>query len=600
MSDLQHRLTRLRDLLRSMGVDGLFLSTGDEHVTEFPAPYSRRLAWLTGFTGSTATIAVTADGAAIFTDGRYIESVRNEVDDVSWSFHDSRTSNVGTWLAQNAIGKRIGYDPRLLTRQSLNAVRSTAGNTVTLVPMPANPIDALWSDQPARPQSAAFVYPLERAGKSSGNKRRDIAAGLTASGADACVIVALDSIAWLFNIRGDDIAVAPLCYSYAICHRDGTADLFVDPRKIDGKVRAHLGSDVRLAPYDDFYPGLTRMRGKIVTLDPNLTPEGVYTALEQGGVTVRIATDPTVLPKSIKNPIEVEGMKQAHVRDGVAVTRFLHWFSLEAPKGELTELSAAAKLNALRRETGDFHSLAFDPISCADGNAAMPHYKPTSWSDARIRPDSIYLVDSGGQYLDGTTDMARTVAVGIPSAEVRERFTRVLKGYIALQVAVFPKGTFGHRLDAIARQPLWDGGFDCLHGIGHGVGHFLNVHEGPCFILAAARPDEAPIEAGMIISNEPGYYKPGHYGIRTENLMVTVERPAHGGDQAMLGFEPITLAPIEGNMIDVAMLDDAEIDWLDGYHAMVRQRLYPFLSEAELEWLQRKTAPLREQQMLSR
>jgi Xaa-Pro aminopeptidase len=594
MSPHHDRMIAFRAELSRLRLDGFVLATGDEHITEFPAPYSKRLAWLTGFTGSTASIAVLADKAAIFVDGRYAESVRMQVDGADWSYVDVRKIGVGAWLARHLASARIGYDPKLYARTALRVIEEELAGKAELVPLPGNPVDPLWTSQPARPASQAFVQPVERSGKSSADKRRDVAAWLTSTCADACVIVALDSIAWLLNIRASDIDIVPLCYSFAICHSDATADLFVDPRKINETVRRHLGDDVRLVPYDRFYDTLETMRGKRVSVDPNLTPVAIYAALAKGGATIRDDRDPTVLPKAIKNSVEIEGMKQAHIRDGAALTRFLHWFSIEAPKGQLTELSAAAKLNQFRRETEFFHSLSFDPISGADGNAAMPHYQPTPESNAPIRPDSIYLIDSGGQYPDGTTDVARTVAVGEVRPEVKDRFTRVLKGYIALQTTIFPTGTLGSRLDAIARVPLWAGGVECAHGIGHGVGHFLNVHEGPGYFLPIFRPDEAAIEAGMILSNEPGYYKPGEYGIRTENLMVAVERPIEGGDRKMLGFEPITLAPIARNLIDAEMLTDAETDWLDRYHARVFELLGPLLSSEERTWLERQTTPISE------
>lgn len=592
MSSYHDRLIAVRAELARLGLDGFILATGDEHITEYPAPYSKRLAWLTGFSGSTASVAVLASEAAIFVDGRYVESVRKQVAGTDWSYQNVREASLGDWLRQHAEGKRIGYDPKLYTRTAIRAIEARLATKVTLVALGDNPIDPLWTDQPTRPMSSAFVQRIELSGKSSADKRRDITEWLRATGADACVIVALDSIAWLFNIRGRDVDVAPFCYSFAICHEDGTADLFVAPQKIDEAVQQHLGNSVRRFPYDDFHAALGTMRGQTVSLDPNLTPAAIYAALEASGATVREERDPTVLAKSIKNPVEIAGMRQAHLRDGAALTRFLHWLSTEAPKGGLTELSAAARLNQFRRETERFHGLSFDPISCADANASMPHYSPTPESDAAIGPDSIYLIDSGGQYVDGTTDVTRTVAFGETSAEVKDRFTRVLKGYIALQTTTFPAGTLGSRLDAIARVPLWAGGVDCAHGIGHGVGAFLNVHEGPAYILSISRPDEAPLEEGMILSNEPGFYKTGHYGLRIENLMLVVARPIEGSDRNMLGFEPITVAPIDRKLIEPGMLTATEIAWLDSYHAAVLAQLGPLLSSDQRHWLEQQTAPI--------
>lgn len=586
------RLQALRGEMARSNLDGFILSTGDEHFTEFPAPHSHRLRWLTGFTGSTASIAVTDAIAAIFVDGRYTVLARLQVSQDDWFVIDVPQISIEDWLVANAAGKRIGFDPRLTTRSVLAKIEQRDSSSTEFVPQRVSPIDAIWLDRPARPGSAAFIYPIERSGKSSADKRRELADWLVESGADASVLVALDSIAWLLNIRGRDLEIAPLVYSFAICYRDGKVDLFVDLPKIDAAVRAHLGKGVRVLPYDSFYAALRTMPGKVVSLDPALTPVAVYAELVKGGAIVLDETNPIGLSKAIKNDVEIEGMRQAHVRDGAALTRFLHWFSIEAPKGGLTELSAAAHLNKLRRETPNYHSLSFDPVSAVDANAALPHYQPLPATDTVIKANSIYLVDSGGQYIDGTTDVTRTVAVGMPALEVKDRFTRVLKGHIAMDTLAFPIGTLGSRLDAVARMSLWAGGIDCSHGIGHGVGHFLNVHEGPAYIAPFSRSNEAPLAAGMILSNEPGYYKLGHYGIRTENLMVVVERPVDGGDTPMLGFETLTLAPIDRRLIDIGMLTEREIDWLNRYHARVFDELGGSLSADERRWLKAETAPI--------
>ena len=594
MLDVRQRLLGLRARLTQDGVDGLLLATGDEHITEFVAPYAQRLAWLTGFTGSTASAAVLANRAAIFVDSRYTQAVRASVDAGDWSYQDVPETSVGAWIAANAPqGSRIGNDARLVTRSALASIEEAlAGREVTLVPLEQIPVDAIWADQPARPATPVFAHGIEFSGREAAAKHRDVAEWLASLGGDACVLVALDSIAWLFNIRGSDIDIAPLNYAFAIVHRDGTADLFIDTEKLDAKVRLHLGDSVRLAPYDDFYAAITRLAGKTVSIDPLLTPLAVVSGLQKGGATVRHDRDPTVRAKAVKNFVEIDGFKRAHIRDGVALTRFLHWFSVEAPRGDQTELSVSKRLTAFRGESDMLHSVSFDPISAVDANAALPHYWPSEESDRAIGPDSIYLVDSGGQYPDGTTDVTRTVAVGRVSGEVKDRFTRVLKGYIALETTTFPEGTFGHRLDAIARAPLWAAGVDFGHGVGHGVGQFLNVHEGPAFIMSHARPGETPIEAGMILSNEPGYYKPGEYGIRTENLLVVVARDTPGGDRPMLGFEPLTLAPIDRRLIDPTLLSGSEVEWIDAYHAKVRALVGPLLPSDVQSWLEIETSPL--------
>jgi Xaa-Pro aminopeptidase len=594
MPDHHIRLAMLRAELDRAGLDGFILAVGDEHITEYPAPYARRLHWLTDFGGSAGSIAVLRNQAAIFVDGRYTDSVRIEVDAANWSYEAIPQTSIGTWLAENAPAEaRIGYDPKLYTRAALRAISDKLGaTTADLVPLPTNPVDPVWTGQPTRPHSPVFVQPIDFSGKSAADKRCDVSDWLVAKDADACVLVALTSIAWLFNIRGRDTEVAPLTYAFAICHRDGTADLFIDSAKVDKDVREHLGSSVRIAPYDAFYPAVSALGGKTVSVDPDLSPVAVYDALEQAGAVVRDDRDPTILPRARKNPVEIEGMRQAHIRDGAALTRFLHWLSVEAPQGELTELAAAAKLSGFRREDAMYHGPSFQTISAVDGNAALPHYRPSEKSDAPIRPDSIYLVDSGGHYPDGTTDVTRTVAIGKAPPEVKDRFTRVLQAYIALQTASFPVGTPGSRLDAVARVPLWAAGIDCAHGIGHGVGHFLNVHEGPAYFAPVARPNEAPVEAGMILSNEPGYYKSGEYGIRTENLVLVVERTIAGADRPMLGMEPLTFAPIDRKLIDTSLLTRAEVEWLNQYHARVAAMIGSLLSDTERAWLTRQIAPI--------
>lgn len=587
------RLAQLRTSLARDQLDGLFLVTGDEHVTEFPAPYSNLLAWLTGFTGSTGAAVILADTAAMFVDGRYTAAVRTQVDAGDYAFEDVPQTSPAAWLDTHAgRGARIGFDPRVVTQAVLGTMRGVIkASEIELVPVTTNPVAALWPDRPERPATPLFVHPIEQSGRSSTDKRREIGAWLESVDADTAVLVALDSIAWLFNIRASDVAIAPLAYAFALCHRDGTADLFVDPARIDTEVRGHLGDDIRLAGYDDFYPALERL-GRRVAVDPALSPAAVYAALDRGGATILDHRDPTQLPKAIKNRVEIAGMKRAHLRDGTAVTRFLHWLSIEGPRGGQTELSAAARLTAFRSEQQHFHGVSFDPVSAADAHAALPHYWATAASDAPIRPDSIYLVDSGGQFSDGTTDVTRTVAIGVAPAEVRDRYTRVLKGHIAIDTAVFPAGTIGSRLDPLARVALWSAGLDYNHGTGHGVGHFLNVHEGPAYLLAAPRPAEVGIAAGMILSNEPGYYKDGAFGIRIENLVVAVERDIAGAERPMLGFEPITLVPLDRTLIDVDLLTAAEIAWVDAYHARVMDEIGPRVSADVHAWLAIQTAPL--------
>jgi Xaa-Pro aminopeptidase len=594
MSIFCQRLAAVRAELMKLDLSGFVLATGDEHLTEYPAAYAKRFAWLTGFTGSTGSAVLLADRAALFVDGRYTAAARDQVDGDCYEIACVPQTSPGAWLRDQAgRGARIGYDARLFARNVVQTIAlSLEGKDVTLVPVATNPLDALWVDQPPRPTSAIFIQPIERSGRTSSDKRSAIADWLGSTDLDAAILVALDSIAWLLNIRASDIDVAPLCYSFAISRSDKSVDFFVDDAKLSDEVRHSLGPAVRIHAYEAFYPALEAMEGQRVAVDPNLSPIAVYHALAKARAVVRDAPDPTQLPKAIKNAVEIEGMKQAHIRDGVAVTRFLHWLSIEAPKGEQSELSVTDQLAVFRGEAPGFHGVSFPPISAADASAALPHYGATADSNRPIRRDSIYLIDSGGQFPDGTTDVTRTVAIGHACAEVRDRFTRVLKGHIAIARLTFPAGTLGIRLDPIARLALWDVGLDYALGTGHGVGHFLNVHEGPAHILAAARPGDAGIEAGMILSNEPGFYKEGEYGIRIENLVVAVARDIPGAMKSMLGFETITMVPIDRTLVDAAMLTDAELGWLNDYHAKVFVIVGPLVPDDTRAWLAGQTAPI--------
>lgn len=594
MSRYFEHLIALRAELAGVGLNGFLLATGDEHITEYPAAYAKRLEWLTGFKGSTASAAVLMDRAALFVDGRYTVAAREQVDGDCYQIAPVPHTGPGTWLAEHGRdGDRIGYDPRLHTRTSINQIMSTlAASGAELIPVATNPLDRLWLDQPGRPATPMFVQPIKKAGRSSEDKRCAVADLLRARNLDASILVTLDSIAWLLNIRASDVEFAPLAYAFGICWSDGSVDLFVNESKLSYAVLRHLGAGVRTFGYDDFYPALESMAGRRVAVDPDLSPIAVHQALAKGGAQVRDMADPTRMPKAIKNPVEIEGMKQAHLRDGAALTQFLHWLSGEAPKGRQTEMSAAERLAEFRHAAAGFHGLSFPTISAADANAALPHYDATAETDRPINPNSIYLVDSGGQYSGGTTDVTRTVAIGNVRKEIRDRFTRVLKGHIAIARLTFPAGTMGFRLDPFARRALWEAGLDYALGTGHGVGHFLNVHEGPAHMLAAPRPGDAGIEAGMILSNEPGYYKEGDYGIRIENLVVAVLRDIPGAMKPMLGFETITMAPIDRMLIDTALLTDAELDWLNDYHATVLGSIGPLVPPDVRSWLEVQTSPI--------
>ena len=591
------RLAALRAQLTADGLDGFVVPISDEHMSEYVGDYAQRLAWLTGFGGSAGTAAVLADKAAMFTDGRYTLQVRQQVSGADYDYVDVPASSVAAWLAANvSAGQRIGYDPWLHGVDWVkSAAAQLAANGAHLVAVARNPVDAVWEDRPAPSAAPVAVHGDALAGQSASAKRAAIADWLKAEGLDATVMTALDSVAWTFNLRGADVARTPVGLAFALIHADATADLFIAPEKLTDAVRQHLGNSVRLHDYGALTGALTAMQGKRVAADPERAVAAIFKALEDGGATIVRRRDPAVLPKACKNPVEIAGMKNAHVRDGVAVSRFLRWLEGAAPAGGLTEASVADKLRSFREASGELKDLSFDTISAAAGNAASPHYRFDPENSAPLPTQGIYLVDSGGQYPDGTTDITRTVAIGEPTAEMKRRFTQVLKGHIALATARFPVGTRGSQLDTLARQFLWADGVDYAHGTGHGVGTYLAVHEGPARI---AKPSggqagtEEPLHAGMIMSNEPGYYKAGEYGIRIENLVLVVPAPLAGAEQPMLAFETITFAPIDRTLIDPALMTSAEIAWLDAYHADVRTKLAHGLDDDEREWFTAATAPL--------
>ncbi len=595
MTDHSARLAALRAELARMQLDGFVVPLTDEHMSEYVGAYAQRLGWLTGFGGSAGTAAVLADRAAIFTDGRYTLQVREQVSADDWAYVPVPQESVTGWLAANAAaGQRIGYDPWLHTSSWVkDTAAALAGRGATLVPVAANPIDAIWTDHPAPSDAMLTVHDDAHAGRSSAAKRAEIADWLAAQEADAVVLTALDSIAWALNVRGGDVAHTPVALSYAIVGSDGTTDLFVAPEKIDDRVRQHLGNAVRLHDRTGFATALAGYAGKRVAADPERAVAAIFDALATGGARVLAVRDPVVLAKALKNPAEVDGHRAASIRDGAALSRFLRWVEMQCPKGGETELSAAARLLAFREDTGCLLDTSFDTISATGAHGASPHYHVTEESNAPILPGQLFLIDSGGQYADGTTDVTRVMPIGAPSDEMRDRFTRVLQGHIAIATAIFPDGTCGAQIDGFARRPLWAAGLDFAHGTGHGIGSYLSVHEGPQRIAAPNYPGGAalePLRAGMMLSNEPGYYKAGDYGIRIENLLLTVPVEVPGGDpdRAMLGFETLTLAPIERDLIDTALLTDTELAWLNAYHARVAATIGPVLEGDDRAWLESK------------
>jgi Xaa-Pro aminopeptidase len=586
-------LPQLRKALAQLGLDGFVVPHEDEWQNEYVPPAYDRLAWLTGFTGSAGAAVVLKDEAAVFTDGRYTLQVRDQVDGQLFAYRDLIEGGPAAFLRERAFkGARIGFDPKLLSPDAVERLRNAAEAAgAVLVPVAPNPIDTVWSDRPPLPAAMVKPQPENFAGEAATSKRHRLGEALAGDGADATIITSPASIAWLFNIRGGDVARSPLPLGEAILRADGSADLFLDSAKVSPELIQWLGNEVAVRPSADLAPAIASLSGKSVRVDPASASAWYFEQLTSAGATIVRGADPVALPRACKNEKEVEGSRQAHARDGAAVSRFLHWLATEGQSGKVKEIDACMQLESFRQATGALKDLSFDSISGAGPNGAIVHYRVTTRTNRRLARGQLFLIDSGGQYLDGTTDITRTVAIGRATPEMKDRFTRVLKGHIALARVRFPKGTTGHQLDALARMSLWDAGLDYDHGTGHGVGAYLGVHEGPHRISKAL--NAVPLEPGMIVSNEPGYYKTGAYGIRIENLqVVTPAADIEGGERAMLGFETLTLAPIERGMVDKKLLTKEERAWLDAYHARVRAKIAPQLDGEARVWLEAATAPI--------
>ena len=585
-------LPLLRAELKKQNLDGYIIPHDDEYQNEYIPAYAERLMWATGFSGSAGAALVLMDKAFMFTDGRYTLQVRNQADSAYFEYIDITETAPDAWLAENASkGWRIGYDPMLHTSANVARLKDAAKKTgFTLVAVTQNPVDAAWKDQPAMPQSPVRPHDLKFAGKSSADKRKEIAAAVAKAGADTALITAPPSIAWLFNVRGGDVSRSPLPLGRALINKDGSATLFVAPEKVGNDLPAFLGDDVDVRAENDVAAALEKLgkQGAKVAVDPALAPSKYADDLKAAGAVIVDMTDPCALPRAAKNATEIEGARSAHIRDGAAVTTFLHWLDTVAQSGAEDEISAAKKLEEIRAQSGALRDLSFDTISGAGSNGAICHYKVSTDSNIKLDRNTLYLVDSGGQYQDGTTDITRTVPIGEATDEMRDRFTRVLKGHIALATMKFPAGTTGHQLDMVARKPLWDVGLDYDHGTGHGVGSFLGVHEGPQRIAKA--PNTQALKPGMILSNEPGFYKAGEFGIRIENLIVVTQpKPVPGGEREMMEFETITLAPINLDLVVVDLLTAQERDWLNAYHARVRKTLSTLIPGDIKEWFENAT-----------
>ena len=586
-------LPLVRAAMAQQGLDGFLVPHEDEHQNEYLPAANDRLAWLTGFTGSAGAGVVMKDKAAVFADGRYTVQVRAQVDAGQFEILDLVEGGVPAYLERAPKGSVIGYDPRLHSPDALATLKRAAAKAgASLKSIDSNPIDAAWAEaRPAQPAAPVVPHEDRYAGETSDSKRKRIGEAVAAAGADAVVLTAPSSIAWLFNVRGGDVIRSPLPLAQAIVAANGTAMLFLDPAKVTNELPGWLGDDVTLMNPDALGQALEGMKGFKVLIDPAQSSAWYFDRLDLVGATVVRGMDPCALPRAAKNPVEIEGSRQAHIRDGAALARFLHWVDTVAQVELPDERGVVEALERFREETGALKDLSFDTIAGVGPNAALPHYKPVTRTIRKMEPGSLLLVDGGGQYLDGTTDVTRTMAIGEPSADQRRMFTLVLKAHIAMAVIRFPVGTSGHQLDALARAPMWMAGFDYDHGTGHGVGSYLGVHEGPQRIAKAVNTQ--PLLTGMILSNEPGYYREGHWGIRIETLqVVTAPEPIPGGERPMHGFEQLTFAPLDRKLIDVALLTADEWAYVDAYHAETWAKVGPLLDGEAKTWLEAQCEPL--------
>ncbi len=588
------RLAALRAELKRRGLDGFIVPRADRYQNEYVPPCAERLAWLTGFTGSAGLAIVLADRAVIFIDGRYLVQVRDEVDASAFKVEHLIEHPPAQWIEENLpAGAKLAYSPWLHTVDGAERLaKACEAAKGSLVAVADNPIDTSWPDRPAAPQGAVVLHDLRYAGEEAAAKLKRVRADIKKTAADALVVSDPQSVSWLFNIRGNDVPHTPVVLASAIVPKDGRPALYVDAGKLGNDVRHRLEELADMRATSDFERDLAALgkEKRAVRLDPGICPEAIARLVIDNGGKVLRGGDPITPMKAVKNAAEIAGAKAAQLRDGAAVTRFLAWFDGEAPRGRLTEIDAVEALESFRRDTGALKDVSFPTIAGAGPDGAIVHYRVSRSSNRRIAPGELFLVDSGGQYEDGTTDITRTLAVGTPTALMRKNFTLVLKGHIAIARAIFPDGTSGAQLDTLARQFLWRDGLDFDHGTGHGVGSYLSVHEGPARI---AKLGSAPLKRGMILSNEPGYYRTDAYGIRIENLiLITEAKPVADAERPLNAFETLTLAPIDARLIDSSLMTPEEIAWLDAYHARVRREIAPLLDKTAREWLIAATTPL--------
>ncbi|EOW0803531.1 aminopeptidase P family protein [Vibrio parahaemolyticus] len=591
-NDTLSRVNAIREWLAQHNIDALLIPHEDEYLGEYVPAHNERLHWLTGFTGSAGAAVITQDKAAIFVDGRYTVQVTKQVPNELFEYRHLIEEPALDWIQDNLTANAsVAIDPRMHSSAWLDMAQAKLAGKLELNILSSNPIDALWHDRPAPVVSDVRLMPTEAVGQSSESKRKEIAQLVTKAGADSAVITALDSICWLLNVRGLDVSRLPVLLSHAILHADSNVEYFLDPARLPAEFAAHVGTGVTVHHPEALQSRLEAMSGKKVLLDPAISNAWFKLVLQNAGASVIAAADPCLMPKAAKNEVEIAGMKACHIRDGVAMSKFLCWLDAEVAAGNLhDEATLADRLEAFREEDPTLMDLSFDTISAAGGNAAMCHYNHENQPEpGKLELNTLYLVDSGGQYLDGTTDITRTIAIGQPSAEMIKQFTLALKGHIGVARARFPKGTRGYQIDTLARQHLWAEGYDYDHGTGHGVGHFLSVHEGPASI--SKKQIDVPLTEGMVLSNEPGYYRADAFGIRIENLELVVETPTNG-DFPVLSFESLTRCPIDKRNINVDMLTRPELAWLNDYHQKVWEQISPLVDGEVKEWLREATLPL--------
>ena len=587
------RLAAFREELIRRNLSGFLIPRADSQQNEYVPPSEERLAWLTGFTGSAGLALVQLDRATLFVDGRYTLQAAQQIDASAWKVESLTDPPPEAWVAANLkAGDRIGFDPWLHTTAAIERLAAPCAKAgAELVPVDGNPVDAVWTERPSPPHGQVTVHDQSFAGESEAAKLAKIHSEISELKADALVVSDPHAVAWTFNIRGADVAHTPLPLSYALIPKDGRPTVFIDGRKLSNSVRDHLERSGTVAPPEQLTSDLAAFAatGAAIALDAATAADALSRLITAaGGKPVR-GSDPLALLKAVKNPTEIAGTHSAHARDGAALARFLFWLDREAPTGNLTEIDTVEALETFRRETGALKDVSFPTIAGSGPNGAIVHYRVTRKTNRRINPGELLLIDSGAQYQDGTTDVTRTIAVGTPTAEMRDRFTRVLRGHLAIARAVFPDGATGAQIDSIARQFLWQAGLDFEHGTGHGVGSYLSVHEGPARI---SKLGTTPLKRGMILSNEPGYYKTGAFGIRIENLELVVPAEIAGAEKPMNAFEALTFAPIDRRLIDIGLMTSDEIKWLDAYHARVRATVSGALDDATRRWLEAATEPL--------